>query len=131
LSPDKAHLATMERFTENYCKEAKFMILNEFNVKTGNWKEKLKISEKFTNFHQCPLFLSRSETSGMKVLTALVDGIAHNYNATLEFLDSEDTFTVQVPLQFSENLTIMSPINIIPYKKPSSEDSQERFVKKI
>jgi hypothetical protein len=115
---NKAYLGTMERFSEVSCTDIKFKILNEFDIETGKWKKKLEIPEKYTNFNKCPLFVARSDKAGMKLLTALIDGIAHNYNATFGFIDSNETFAVHVPLYNRiNNETEFMPILITPNKK--------------
>jgi hypothetical protein len=96
-SETKGYLVTMDRFVENSCKDYKFIILNEFDIKSGKWKFKLDVPEKFTNFHKCPLFLTNSNKPGMKLLYELIDGIVRKHNASLEFKEFTKLYAVHYP----------------------------------
>jgi hypothetical protein len=47
----------MEWFTKDSCNIGRFVQVNEMNSKTTQWKNELKIEEKFQNFHGCTLTL--------------------------------------------------------------------------
>jgi hypothetical protein len=118
-SQGKGYLATMERFTEDSCEEAKLVILNEFDAANKSWEVELKIPEKFTNFHKCPLLISSSSDPGMKLLRALVDGIAHKFNATFGIIEGAKTFAVNVLYKQSDEALMdfeYFPISILPNK---------------
>ncbi|KAL7012941.1 hypothetical protein ACKWTF_015113 [Chironomus riparius] len=50
-------LTTIEWFTESACNHPQLVILNTFNKLTQKWSKKLKIYEKFQDFHGCNLTL--------------------------------------------------------------------------
>lgn len=56
------NLITISQFEEQKCGRHEKVLINKFEVKSKNWKNKLKINEKFKNFHNCKLIMATSDS---------------------------------------------------------------------
>jgi hypothetical protein len=93
--------------------------LNQYNISNGKWDNELEVTDKFTNFHKCPFYLSNSDKPGMKLLYALTDGIAKNYNASLNTMEHKNIYAIHVPFATNENpKTTLMQIYVAPQQKP-------------
>jgi hypothetical protein len=119
---NEGFLMTVDRFGENECHEINIKSQQLFYGSKKYLRRDFVIPDKFINFHKCFLTISDSNNPGMKLLTALVDGIAKKCNATLRIIQNADSYAVYFPnFQFIVNGTkdkVFSSSYVFPDKKP-------------